>query len=80
VFLDYQRDITRGKTRNNVEVLYAKNTANPIFTLTYQWEMGSYNDKYLPYAGNFINFLGTDTTTLPKTLATSFTSLPAPLM
>lgn len=60
VFLDYQRDITRGKTRNNVEVLYAKNNANPIFTLTYQWEMGSYNDKYLPYAGNFINFLGTN--------------------
>jgi hypothetical protein len=60
VFLDYQRDITRGKTRNNVEVLYAKNEANPTFTLTYHWEMGSYHDKYLPYAGNFINFLGTE--------------------
>lgn len=60
VFLDYQKDITRGQTRNNVEVLYAKNNANPTFTLTYHWEMGSYHDKYLPYAGNFINFLGTD--------------------
>lgn len=59
VFIDFQKDVTRGKTRNNVEVLYAKNEANPTFTLTYHWEKGSYHDKYLPYAGSFINFLGT---------------------
>jgi len=60
VFLDYKKDLTRSKTRNNIEVLYAKNQANPIFTLTYHWEMGSNHDKVLPFAGNFINFLGTD--------------------
>lgn len=60
VFLDYSKDIVRGSTRNNIEILYAKNEANPTFTLTYHWEMGSYHDKYLGLAGGFINFLGTD--------------------
>jgi len=60
VFLDFKKDITRAKTRNNIELLYAKNEANPTFTLTYLWEKGSYHDKYLPFAGSFINFLGTN--------------------
>ena len=60
VFLDYSKDVTRGKTQNDIEILYAKNEANPTFTLTYHWEMGSYHDKYLGVAGGFINFLGTN--------------------
>ena len=59
VFIDYRKDLTRAKTRNNIEVLYAKNLANPTFTLTYHWEMGSNHDKVLPFAGSFINFIGT---------------------
>lgn len=58
VFLDYRKDLTRAKTRNNIEILYAKNIANPTFTLTYHWEMGSNHDKVLPFAGRFINFIG----------------------
>ena len=58
VFIDFQRDVTRGTTPGGLEVLYARNDANPTFTLTYHWEMGSYHDKYLPLAGNFIEFLG----------------------
>jgi predicted Zn-dependent peptidase len=60
VFLDYKNDITKGITRSGLEVLYAENTTNPTFSLTYHWEKGSYNDKVLPLAGSFINYLGTD--------------------
>jgi predicted Zn-dependent peptidase len=60
VFLDYEQDLTRAFTSNNLEVLYAENQANPTFSLTYFWRKGSHHDKYLPLAGNFINFLGTD--------------------
>ncbi len=58
VFIDFQEDIVRSRTPGNIEVLYAKNEANPTFSLTYYWEMGSFHDRYLPYAGSFINFLG----------------------
>jgi predicted Zn-dependent peptidase len=59
VFINYETDISRAITANNIEILYAENQANPTFTLTYFWEMGSYHDKLLPLAGGFINFLGT---------------------
>ncbi len=59
VFINYETDISRAVTPNNIEILYAENQANPTFTLTYYWEMGSYHDKHLPLAGGFINFLGT---------------------
>lgn len=60
VFLDYKNDVSKGITSNGLEVLYAENTTNPTFSLTYHWEKGSYNDKVLPLAGSFINYLGTD--------------------
>ncbi len=60
VFLDYENDIIRGKTSNQLEILYAPNEVTPTFALTYFWRMGSYHDRYLPLAGNFIQFLGTD--------------------
>jgi len=59
VFLDYEKDVSASRTRNGIEVLYAKNEANPTFTLTYHWEMGSQHDRYLPFAARFANFLET---------------------
>jgi len=61
VFLDYDRDLALGMTSNNLEVYYAHNKANPTFTLSYRWDMGSHHNKVLPFAGSFINFIGTDT-------------------
>ncbi|MFO7978276.1 MAG: insulinase family protein [Bacteroidales bacterium] len=60
VFLNFEKDITRAKTAQNLEILYANNTANPTFSVTYFWRKGSYHDKYLPLAGSFMNYLGTD--------------------
>ncbi len=60
VFIDFEKDVVRGKTPGNIEVFYAQNTANPTFSLTYIWEKGRYHDKVLAIAGDFINFIGTD--------------------
>lgn len=58
-FLNYKKDISSAKTKNKLQIYYAKNQANPTFSLTYHWEKGSYHDKLLPFAGGFVNFLGT---------------------
>ncbi|MDQ7948771.1 MAG: insulinase family protein, partial [Pedobacter sp.] len=58
-FLDYKKDIVFGKA-GLAEVLTTKNTENPIFRLSYRINIGSNNYKLLPYAANYLTFLGTD--------------------
>lgn len=58
-FLDYQKDISFGKT-GSAEILAVKNTDNSIFRLGYRVDIGAYNDKYLPIAAQYLSFLGTD--------------------
>lgn len=59
VFLDYQRDMARSTIRKGMELLYVKNTENPTFSLTYLVPYGIHNDRLLPFAAAFLNFLGT---------------------
>lgn len=58
-FLDYQKDITFGKS-GLAEVLTIKNTENSIFRMTYRFNMGSNNYKLLQYAATYLPYLGTD--------------------
>jgi len=59
VFLDYDKDITKLKTKTGIEILYKENTENKTFNLYYYFKMGKYNDIYLPFAVNYLNYLGT---------------------
>jgi predicted Zn-dependent peptidase len=59
VFLDYAKDIQRGKL-GNADVLYVQNKENGLFRLSYRFDMGSWNNKYLPYAAQYLQFIGTD--------------------
>ncbi len=61
VFLNYETDVSTATTSNNLNVFYAHNDANPTFSLLYRWEKGSHHNKVLPFAGSFINYIGTDT-------------------
>jgi predicted Zn-dependent peptidase len=63
VFLDYTKDLTQLKTKNNLPILYKQNTLNPIFSLYYVFEMGSAHDKALGTAFNYLGYLGTSTKT-----------------
>jgi predicted Zn-dependent peptidase len=59
VFLDYAKDIQRGKA-GIADVLYVQNKENSIFSLSYRLDMGSWGNKMLPLAAQYIQFLGTD--------------------
>ena len=60
VFLDYKKDIKRSKV-GPAEVLHVQNTENGLFRMFYRVEAGTWNDKRLPIAASYLQFLGTPT-------------------
>nr|WP_294794763.1 M16 family metallopeptidase [uncultured Mucilaginibacter sp.] len=62
VWLDYQKDIQRAKA-GKLDVLAVKNTDNSLFRLYYRYEMGAWNNKLLPLAAEYLNYLGTNAKT-----------------
>ena len=59
VFLDYSKDMSTLTVKNNIQLLYKQNTANPLFAMHYVFEMGNNNDKALGMAFNYMKYLGT---------------------
>lgn len=59
VWIDYTKDLQRGKV-GNADVLYVQNKDNDLFRLFYRFDMGSWNNKVLSYAAQYLQFLGTD--------------------
>lgn len=59
VWLDYAKDIQKA-TSGPLDVLAVQNKDNSIFRLYYRYDMGSYNNKLLPVAAQYLQFLGTD--------------------
>jgi Predicted Zn-dependent peptidases len=59
VWIDYTKDLQRGKI-GNADVLYVQNKDNDLFRLYYRFDMGSWNNKVLSYAAQYLQFLGTD--------------------
>lgn len=60
VFLDYSKDITEGKLKQDIPLLYTKNKDNGLFQLYYILDMGTNNDQKLGMAVNYLKYLGTD--------------------
>lgn len=61
VFVDFDKDLQRTKIADKTELLYAKNNDNQLYRLTFRIEgLGSWNNKLLPYAFQYLQFLGTD--------------------
>lgn len=58
-FLDYDKDIVKTTVKNNIPLLYNKNTENKLFMLYYKFDMGSNNDKVMPVAVKYIPYLAT---------------------
>jgi predicted Zn-dependent peptidase len=71
VFIDYDKDITKGTVNNNIPLLYKQNTNNSLFELTYVFDMGNDNDKALGTAFSYLNFLGTSKFT-PEEIKSEF--------
>lgn len=60
-FVDFNRDLTKSETpKKKLPVLYVQNTENGRFTLAFKYDFGSNADKWLDYAANYADYLGTD--------------------
>ncbi len=58
-WLDFSKDLQKGKV-GPAELLYVPNTTNSIFRLSYRYDMGTWTNKKLGMAAQYIQFLGTD--------------------
>jgi predicted Zn-dependent peptidase len=59
VWVDYNKEITHTKA-GIADVLCVKNSENELFTVYYQFDMGTWNNKLLPLAAQYLQFLSTD--------------------
>ncbi len=59
VWLDYNKDLQKTKI-GDAEVLYVQNKDNSLFRLRYRYNMGTWNNKNLSIAAQYLQFLGTD--------------------
>jgi predicted Zn-dependent peptidase len=60
VFDNYQKDINQGKLTESIPFYYVKNTTNEVFSLSYILDMGSFSDKEMALAVNYLEYLGTN--------------------
>ena len=73
-FVDFKTDLTFGKTKKNIPVLYVKNNENGRFQLAFRYEFGEEADLRYCYAAEYIDLLGTDRLT-PAQLKQQFYKL-----
>ncbi len=59
LFVDYTKDINRGKLKN-IDVLSVENKTNNLYTMYYHLDMGSWHNKLLPIAVDYLQYLGTN--------------------
>lgn len=59
VWIDYNKDLQKSKF-DGARMLYVQNKDNSIFRLRYRYDIGTWNDKKLAIAAQYLSFLGTD--------------------
>ena len=59
-FLDFNNDFAQLKTKRGLPVYYIQNKQNQLFDLNYYFEFGEESNKWLPFAKNYFDYLGTD--------------------
>lgn len=58
VFVDYEKELTFDRTNtHNLPIIYRQNTSNDIATLSYMWDYGTLDNKYLHDATIFMDVL-----------------------
>lgn len=58
VWLDYNKDLQKSNV-GPAQVLYVQNKDNSIFRLRYRYDMGTWNNRKLGIAAQYLQFLGT---------------------
>lgn len=59
-FADFNKDITKGKCKGGLPYLYVHNTDDGLFRLDYHYRLGGETNKWLPFAADYFDYLGTD--------------------
>ena len=59
-FLDFKNDFAQLKTKRGLPVYYIQNKQNQLFSLSYYFEFGEESNKWLPFAKDYFDYLGTD--------------------
>jgi len=59
VFIDFEKDLSRSKLENGLELLYKNNEENELFSLNYVIDIGSANNSRIPIASSYFEYLGT---------------------
>lgn len=59
VFVDYTKDLEQGKAKPGIPVWYKKNGTNDLFSVTFVYETGNNQDRYLSTAADYLDYLGT---------------------
>ncbi len=60
VFVNFKKDMQKGKTANGSEVLYVKNVENGTFNLQYRFNFGFAANKAIDLASDLVEYLNTD--------------------
>ncbi|MBL0744753.1 M16 family metallopeptidase [Chryseolinea lacunae] len=58
-FVDFDKDVQKGKMNKDLEVLSTPNTENDLFTLTFLSDVGTNNDPRMDVAVDYLQYLGT---------------------
>lgn len=58
-WLDYEKDIQK-TSLGNTDMMYVQNKDNGLFRLYYRFDVGSWNDKKLPLAAQYLQYLSTN--------------------
>ncbi|GAC1442731.1 MAG: insulinase family protein [Sediminibacterium sp.] len=58
LWLDFSKDMQKGWL-GNAEVLYVQNRENSLFRMSYLFDMGTWNNKLLSLALQYLQFIGT---------------------
>lgn len=59
LWIDFEKDMSRSKLKD-LEVLAVQNKNNELFSLTYHFDFGSWDNKLLGLAVGYLEFLGTN--------------------
>lgn len=74
LFMDYQKDLSFGKTGKGLELIHKENTLNGLFQLSYVYDMGTDADRLWETALDYMDYLGTDKLT-PEEVKKNFYAL-----
>lgn len=59
VFVDFEKDFAKTTIKEGASLVYVPNKMNDLFTIQFVYEIGSLNDKALPLAFSYLEYLGT---------------------